>query len=88
MRERYDDDIALFYQDVPPQLAAEALMRARDQSEARIREPSPLLDWPDVPRGCWPAALTGCSLLVSFAASPRSDRASPPMRSTAGTPRR
>jgi hypothetical protein len=32
LRERYDDDIALFYQDVPPELAAEA----RGQSEARL----------------------------------------------------
>ena len=47
--ERYDDDIALFYHDVPPQLAAEALKRARTQSEARLGEPSPLQAWPDVP---------------------------------------
>jgi pimeloyl-ACP methyl ester carboxylesterase len=48
-RERYDNDIALFYYDVPPQLAAEALKRARTQSEARLGEPSPLKAWPDVP---------------------------------------
>jgi hypothetical protein len=36
VRERYDDAIALFYQDVPPQLAAEAQKRARRQSEARL----------------------------------------------------
>ncbi|MEU4836070.1 alpha/beta hydrolase [Streptosporangium sp. NPDC023615] len=48
-RERYDDTIALFYQDVPPELAAEALRRGRDQSEARMGEPSPLRAWPDVP---------------------------------------
>jgi pimeloyl-ACP methyl ester carboxylesterase len=47
--ERYDDDIALFYQDVPPDLAAEALRRGRTQSEARMSEPSPLTAWPDVP---------------------------------------
>ena len=45
----YDDTIALFYQDVPPDLAAEALRRGRAQSEARMSEPSPLRAWPDVP---------------------------------------
>jgi SAM-dependent methyltransferase len=49
VRDRYDDTIALFYQDVPPELAAEALNRARTQSEARMGEPSPLRAWPDVP---------------------------------------
>ena len=47
--QRYDDAIALFYQDVPPDLAAEALSRGRSQSEARMAEPSPLRAWPDVP---------------------------------------
>jgi pimeloyl-ACP methyl ester carboxylesterase len=49
VRDRYDDAIALYYQDVPPELAAEALNRARGQSEARMAEPSPLGAWPDVP---------------------------------------
>ena len=48
-RERYDDTIALFYHDVPPHLAAEALTRTRTQSEARMGEPSPLTAWPPVP---------------------------------------
>ena len=48
-RERYDDPVALFYQDVPPELAAEARNRSRVQSEARMGEPSPLRAWPDVP---------------------------------------
>jgi pimeloyl-ACP methyl ester carboxylesterase len=48
-RERYDDTIALFYQDVPPELADEALGRGRTQSEARLGEPSPLRAWPPVP---------------------------------------
>jgi pimeloyl-ACP methyl ester carboxylesterase len=48
-REEYDDEIALFYQDVPPGLASEALRRGRTQSEARMHEPSPLAAWPDVP---------------------------------------
>jgi hypothetical protein len=47
--ERYEDEIALFYQDVPPELASEALRRGRTQSEARMGEPSPLEAWPDVP---------------------------------------
>ena len=49
VRDRYDDTIALFYQDVPPELAAEALDRARTQSEARMGRPSPLRAWPKVP---------------------------------------
>jgi pimeloyl-ACP methyl ester carboxylesterase len=44
VRESYDDPIALFYQDVPPELASEALKRGREQSE----EPSLLKAWPDV----------------------------------------
>jgi len=47
--QQYDDQIALFYQDVPPVLASEALKRARTQSEARMGEPSPMKTWPDVP---------------------------------------
>jgi Alpha/beta hydrolase family len=49
VRERYDDEIALFYQDVPPELAAAALKRGRRQSEVRMGEPFPLGIWPDVP---------------------------------------
>lgn len=45
----YDDDIALFYHDVPSDLAARALKRGRRQSEARLSEPFPLEAWPDVP---------------------------------------
>jgi pimeloyl-ACP methyl ester carboxylesterase len=48
-QDGYEDDIALFYQDVPQDLASEALKRSRRQSEARLREPSPLAAWPDVP---------------------------------------
>jgi Alpha/beta hydrolase family len=48
-RDRYDDTIALVYQDVSPDLAAGALNRARSQSEARMGEPSPLRAWPGVP---------------------------------------
>lgn len=49
VRESYDDEIDLCYHDVPPELMAEALKRGRSQSEARMREPSPLKAWPDVP---------------------------------------
>jgi pimeloyl-ACP methyl ester carboxylesterase len=44
-----DDEIAVFYHDVPPELAAEALKRSRGQSETPTREPWPLEAWPDVP---------------------------------------
>jgi pimeloyl-ACP methyl ester carboxylesterase len=43
------DEIAVFYQDVPPKLAAEALSRGRDQAEKPMNEPWPLAAWPDVP---------------------------------------
>ncbi|WP_019135589.1 alpha/beta fold hydrolase [Cellulomonas massiliensis] len=43
------DPVALFYPDVPPALAAEALRRGRGQSEARMDRPIPLEAWPDVP---------------------------------------
>jgi pimeloyl-ACP methyl ester carboxylesterase len=45
----YDDEIALFYHDVPPELAAEALRRGRGQAERPMREPWPLETLPDVP---------------------------------------
>ena len=48
VRDGYDDAIALFYHDVPPDLAVEALKRGRGQSEARMGEPSPLRAWPNV----------------------------------------
>jgi pimeloyl-ACP methyl ester carboxylesterase len=49
VREHVDDEVALFYQDVPPQLVSEALKRGRRQSETRLGEPSPLKEWPNVP---------------------------------------
>jgi pimeloyl-ACP methyl ester carboxylesterase len=42
-------DIAVFLHDVPPDLAAEALARARNQSATPLQEPWPLEAWPDVP---------------------------------------
>jgi pimeloyl-ACP methyl ester carboxylesterase len=44
------DDLATYYHDVPPELAAEALRRARDHpSPTAEREPWPLSAIPDVP---------------------------------------
>ncbi len=44
-----DSTIALFYHDVPPELAAEALRHGRRQSETPGREPWPLAAWPAIP---------------------------------------
>ncbi|WP_433788977.1 alpha/beta fold hydrolase [Actinoplanes sp. CA-252034] len=44
-REQHDD---LFYQDVDPELAAEARARGRAQSEVRLAEPTPMRAWPNV----------------------------------------
>lgn len=45
-REPHDD---VFYQDVTPELAADARARGRAQSEARLGEPTPMRAWPAVP---------------------------------------
>ena len=42
-------EIALFYHDLPRELAEEALARGRGQSERPMKEPWPLDTWPDVP---------------------------------------
>jgi pimeloyl-ACP methyl ester carboxylesterase len=42
-------DLAVFYHDVAPALAAEAISKARRQSETPGKEPWPLASWPDVP---------------------------------------
>jgi len=44
-----DSDIAIFYHDVNPDLATEALSKGRNQAEAPFNEPWPLEGWPDVP---------------------------------------
>jgi pimeloyl-ACP methyl ester carboxylesterase len=44
-----DDVVAIFYHDVSPELASEALKRGREQSDTPTREPWPLDGWPDVP---------------------------------------
>ena len=41
--------VAVFYHDVSPALAAEAMSRGRDQSDTPGKEPWPLPGWPDVP---------------------------------------
>lgn len=38
-----------FYADVPPELAAQATARERDQTDKAMDEPFPLAAWPDVP---------------------------------------
>jgi pimeloyl-ACP methyl ester carboxylesterase len=44
-----DSEVAAFYHDVAPALAAEALSRGRAQAETPGLEPWPLDAWPDVP---------------------------------------
>jgi pimeloyl-ACP methyl ester carboxylesterase len=44
-----DDEIALFFNDLPPDQAREALAKGRDQAGTPMREPWPLDAWPDVP---------------------------------------
>jgi pimeloyl-ACP methyl ester carboxylesterase len=50
-QEKQDDTsaLAVFYHDVPPDLAAEALSRGRRQSDTPGQEPWPLAAWPEVP---------------------------------------
>jgi pimeloyl-ACP methyl ester carboxylesterase len=50
-QEKQDDssDLAVFYHDVPPALAAEALARGRRQSATPGKERWPLTAWPAVP---------------------------------------
>ena len=42
-------DLAVFYHDVEPALAREALSKSREQSMTPWNEPWPLAAWPDVP---------------------------------------
>lgn len=48
-RETYEDPLELFYQDVPRELAREAMKRGRAQSDVRLGEPTPMVEWPRVP---------------------------------------
>jgi pimeloyl-ACP methyl ester carboxylesterase len=45
----FDDPIALYYHDVPLHLATAALEAERGVAGAAMREPWPLVRWPDVP---------------------------------------
>ncbi|GAA3343068.1 hypothetical protein GCM10020358_40380 [Amorphoplanes nipponensis] len=85
--DSFDDEIALFYQDVPPALAAEALSRGgaspRPGWPSRRRSPP----GPTSPRGSCSAATTASCRSATCAASPGRGWASSPTRSTAGTPR-
>jgi pimeloyl-ACP methyl ester carboxylesterase len=49
--ERFEgsNTIAVFYHDVPPELAEKALAHGRGQSETPGAEPWPLPAWPDIP---------------------------------------
>jgi pimeloyl-ACP methyl ester carboxylesterase len=49
--ERLDDNsaVAVFYHDVPPELAEQALAHERRQSETPGLEPWPLASWPGIP---------------------------------------
>jgi len=50
VRGEWSGDVrATFYHDVPEELAAEALSRARSQSDTPARQPWPLEAWPSVP---------------------------------------
>jgi pimeloyl-ACP methyl ester carboxylesterase len=45
----YGDEIAVFYQDLPNELAEEAMRHARRQADKPGHEPWPLDSWPEVP---------------------------------------
>jgi pimeloyl-ACP methyl ester carboxylesterase len=47
--ESYEGDVELYYHDVPPELAAEALGHAREEAGGPADEPWPLDAWPGVP---------------------------------------
>jgi pimeloyl-ACP methyl ester carboxylesterase len=45
----YGDELAVFYNDVPRELAEDAIRHARRQADRPGQEPWPLESWPDVP---------------------------------------
>jgi pimeloyl-ACP methyl ester carboxylesterase len=45
----FSDEIAVFYNDVPRELAEEAMRHSRAQADRPGQEPFPLDSWPDVP---------------------------------------
>jgi len=48
-REDTDDPVTLFLHDLPPDVKAAAMTRARNQSGTPFEKPWPLAAWPDVP---------------------------------------
>ena len=79
----YDD---VFYHDVPPDLAAEARRREREEAARALREPWPLAAWPEPRRRpTSSAAMTGCSRRRGRDATRASGSASSPRRWTAAT---
>jgi pimeloyl-ACP methyl ester carboxylesterase len=83
VQERYEDDIALFYQDVPPELASEALKRSRGSPRSGWGSHRLLRRGPTSPRGCCSAATTACSPPRSSATRRESAWGSLPTRSMA-----
>ena len=47
--ERDESDRAMFFHDVPAELAEKALAQSRDESSRMFDDPWPLAAWPDVP---------------------------------------
>ncbi|HVR37994.1 MAG TPA: alpha/beta hydrolase [Thermoanaerobaculia bacterium] len=48
-QQQDSSELAIFYHDVDPDLAAQAIAKGRRQSETPGKEPWPLSKWPDVP---------------------------------------
>ena len=54
--ETADDDLAVYFHDVPDEITAEAAAHGADQSWTPMEQPWPLAGWPDVPT----RVLAGC----------------------------
>ena len=80
--EHDDGEISVFYHDVPPALAAEAVAKGRDQASTPMLEPWPLRT---CRRGTCCVATTACSRPSSLAGSCGNAWASPPRKLTADT---
>ena len=87
--ERADSsDLGVFYHDVDPALAANALAKGRRQSETPGKEPWPLAAWPNVPTRYCCVATTASFPRSGSAASCEIALASLPTRWIAVTPQR
>lgn len=84
-RHEESSAIGVFYHDVDPALASEAMSRERRQSETTSREPWPLPAGRMCPRTSSSAATTGSSRPIGSAASCTTGSASSPMNSPAAT---